>query len=148
MPMKIKKIQATPPPSSPPTDAAIAENLAYEMSILSYQNKELPKDKEHRSATIYFRGHINRRIIGGYVCMKTFQNKRVTQKDILKQFEFMSKGFVSTTVKECVLFGWFLPHATSVSKRIMNYKASELMLNSCRNYFNELKGRRYKIQFT
>ena len=144
LPMKVKKIQATPPPS----DAAIAENLAYEMSILSYQNRKLPKRNDIRQATIYFRGHINRRIIGGYVCMKTFQNKCVTQKDIIKQFDFMSKGFVSNTVNECVEAGWFKDLTTSISAKIKCYKAAPLMLESCRQYFTELKGRRYRIQFT
>ena len=153
MAMKVKKIQATPPPLPNATevfftDAQVAENLAYEMSILSYQNKKLPKRNDIRQATIYFRGHINRRIIGGYVCMKTFQNKCVTQKDIIKQFDFMSKGFVSNTVNECVEAGWFKDLTTSISAKIKCYKAAPLMLESCRQYFNELKGRRYRIQFT
>ena len=79
----------------------IIDSLATELSFFNYQNYPIPNDPKMRRATFYFRSHVNKRIIGAFVVLKTLQDKCITQKEVRDYFPQLKKAFVSKKRNEC-----------------------------------------------
>jgi len=141
------------PTTGPPSGDLTAQeqeainNLAHEISILNYQQYPLPSDPIIRKASIYFRSSTNKRMIAGYVTIRTIQKKLTTQKDILNIFPFMKKGNVSKIFKDCVDSDWFTVHDT-VSSNIKAYRAGDLLVESTKGYVANCGSFRDRMRFT
>tara|TARA_S200000501_G_scaffold120877_1_gene113711 strand:- start:1440 stop:1919 length:480 start_codon:yes stop_codon:yes gene_type:complete len=145
MDMKAKKIQATPPPYN--IKEGIINSLATELSFFNYQNYPIPHDPQMRRATHYFRSHMNKRIIGAFVVLKTLQDKCITQKEVRDYFPQLKKAFVSKVFNHCVEEGWFIAIESHISAKIMCYKSDDIMLKSTEYYYTEYVSSRDKLKF-
>ncbi len=142
MKMKVKKIQA----NSPPNVHQIIANISQELTLLNYKNYPITtKEQFQRRCTFYFRSHVNKRIIGGYVTLFTFKNKWITQKEVIDRFPHLKKAFVSLVFKHCVLEGWFI--AKRLSPKISCYQVCDMMLNSAKDYYNFCSTSRKEYEF-
>jgi len=136
-----------PPTASPCTDDLI-KSLSSEITILNYKNDPIvAQDPNLRRATIYFRSHIDKRLIGAFVTLRTFQNECVTQKQVLDRFPHLKKPFVSLFFKHCVAEGWFTQRPSDFSKKIFCYEASDMVLRSSERYYLFCVSSRNKLQF-
>ena len=125
----------------------IIDILATELSFFNYQNYPMPNDINMRRATFYFRSHVNKRIIGAFVVLKTLQDKYITQKEIRDYFPQLKKAFVSKVINHCVEEELFNACESHISTKIMCYKANEIMLKSAEYYYTEYVGSRDKLKF-
>lgn len=125
----------------------IIDSLATELSFFNYQNYPIPNDPKMRRATFYFRSHVNKRIIGAFVVLKTLQDKCITQKEVRDYFPQLKKAFVSKVFNHCVEEGWFIAHESHISAKIMCYKANDIMLKSTEYYYTEYVSSRDKLKF-
>lgn len=125
----------------------ITNNLSLELAFFNYQNYPMPKDTGMRRATFYFRSNIDKRIIGAFVTLKTFQEKCVTQKEVIDNFKHLKKAFVSKVFNHCVEEGWFTNHPSHISKKIKCYQASEIMIKSSIYYHTKYVSSRNKLEF-
>ena len=139
------------PTNDPPKDKNIDDlikNLSAEITILNYKNNPITtQDANQKRATIYFRSHTDKRLIGAFVTLRTFQKKCVTQKQVLDRFPHLKKPFVSLFFKHCTEEGWFTQKPTDLSKKIYCYEATEMLLYSVQGYYNFCVSSRNKLQF-
>ena len=145
MKMKVKKIQATPPP---PNVNQIITNLSYEITLLNYKNYPITTTNQfQRRCTQYFRSHSDKRLIGAYVTLVTFKNQWVTQKQILDKFPHLKKAFVSLLFKHCVEEKWFISKPTELSPNIHCYQVCDMLLNSSKEYYIFCSSSRNELEF-
>ena len=126
---------------------SVIHNLSLELAFFNYQNYPIPNDPKMRRATFYFRSHVDKRIIGAFVTLKTLQNKCLTQKELMDYFPHLKKAFVSKVFNHCVEEGWFTSHPSHVSEKIKCYQASELMIKSSIYYHTKYVSSRDKLKF-
>tara|TARA_R100001129_G_scaffold118819_2_gene82291 strand:+ start:673 stop:1152 length:480 start_codon:yes stop_codon:yes gene_type:complete len=126
---------------------SIIHNLSLELAFFNYQNYPIPNDPKMRRATFYFRSHLDKRLIGAFVTLRTFMKRWSTQKQILERFPHLKKAFVSLVFKHCVEEGWFTSHPSHVSEKIKCYQVSELMIKSSIYYHTKYVSSRNKLEF-
>ena len=144
MPIKVRKIQATPPPDV----NYIITNLSHELTLLNYKNYPIrTTDPYKKRCTFYFRSSTDKRLIGGFVTLITFKNQWVTQKNILHKFKHLKKAFVSLVFKHCVEEGWFIAQPTNSNNNINCYQVCDMMLESAAEYYNFCKSSRNELEF-
>ena len=142
MEIKARKIQAKPPPNA----NQIIANLSQELVLLNYNNYPIKtEDRFQKRCTLYFRSHINKRIIGGFVTLCTFKNRWVTQREFLISFPNFKKSYVSLVFKHCVLEGWFI--AKRISPKMSCYKVCDMMLKSASEYYTFCSTTRKEFEF-
>lgn len=135
MNMKVKKVQATPPPPISERMKFTIATLKLENRILNYQNNPIPKDPKERSASVYFRSSIQKRLIAGAILINTLENKCTTQKEI-RERTGLSKGIVSKVCNECVEAGWF--HLKFTDMNVPCYKTDDIVNNSASLYTKKM----------
>lgn len=130
----------------PPNVNEIIANLSQEITLLNYNNYPIKtKDRFQKRCTLYFRSHLNKRIIGGFVTLCTFKNRWVTQKEVIDSFPHLKKAFVSLVFKHCVLEGWFI--AKRLSPKVSCYQVCDMMLNSAIEYYTFCCTSRKEFEF-
>jgi hypothetical protein len=133
---------------APPDSNYIITNLSHELTLLNYKNYPIrTNDPYQRRCTLYFRSHIDKRLIGAFVTLITFKNKRVTQKQILDRFPHLKKAFVSLVFKHCVEEGWFIAQETDLNPKIHCYQVCGMMIKSATEYYNFCRSSRNELQF-
>ena len=131
-----------------PPKELVKNNIAYEISVLNYKSHPIPKDKKNRACAIYFRGDNNRRLIAGYLILRTLKDLGTTQKQIKEKFSYMSKGFISNVFKESVTAEWFYKEPSLVSQNLFIYYAAPIMVNGAYDYYQTIKSSRDELLFT
>ena len=96
-----------PNPATGSPKEKLIKALKAEIAVLDFSHSPLSEVPEERAASLYFRSNIKRRLIGAFVLLKPFEEKWVTQKDLIEQFK-LSKGFVCQVFSDAVEAGWFI----------------------------------------
>ena len=144
LPMKVKKIQSTPPPDV----NYIITNLLHELTLLNYKNYPIrTKDPFQRRCTQYFRSNTDRRLIGGFVTLITLKKRWVTQKEILDKFKHLKKATVSLVFKHCCEEKWFISQPTNLNPKIQCYQVCDMMLKTAEDYYNFCRSSRNELEF-
>ena len=134
--------------NGPPLVDDLIKNLSSEITILNYKNNPInTQETNQKRATLYFRSHIDKRLIGAFVTLRTFQNQCVTQKQVLDRFPHLKKPFVSIFFRHCVAEGWFNQRPSDFSNKIFCYEASNMVLKSSRKYYEFCVSSRDKLEF-
>ena len=126
---------------------SIIHNLSLELAFFNYQNYPMPIDPKMARATLYFRSHVDKRIIGAFVTLKTLQKKCITQKEVIDNFPHLKKPFVSKVFNHCLDEEWFVRHPSHISSKIHCYQVSQIMIESSIYYHTKYVSSRNKLEF-
>ena len=116
-------------------DDELIKALKTEITVLDFGNSPLSDVPDERAASLYFRSNLKRRLIGAFMIMRTFQDRWVSQKEIIERFK-LSKGFVSQVCNEAVEAGWFIKKVQPRHNmpKVPVYQVSESMKNAAKKY--------------